>query len=236
VTADPLVLIAEVDRATDRLLTAAGSLDDAAVAGPSLLPGWTRGHVLTHLARNADSHVNLLTWARTGVETPQYASREQRDKDIEAGAGRPVAEQLADLRAAAERFAATANDLPATAWSATVRFLSGDARPAAAVVWARLREIEVHHVDLDMGYTPADWPVAFTHRLLHEIAANFADSGPAVQVYATDLDHSVALGGGGGTTVYGPGHALAAWLTGRSAGEGLTVVPDGPLPPVPKWK
>ena len=49
------------------------------MAGPSLLPGWSRGHVLTHLARNADGAVNLLTWARTGVETPQYVSQEQRE-------------------------------------------------------------------------------------------------------------------------------------------------------------
>ena len=59
-TADPLVLIAEVDRATARLLATARTLDDDAVRAPSPLPGWTRGHVLTHVARNADSR----SWRR----------------------------------------------------------------------------------------------------------------------------------------------------------------------------
>ena len=59
-TTDPLALMGEVDRATDRMLRTAATLDDAAVAAPSPLPGWTRGHVLTHLARNADGLGNLL--------------------------------------------------------------------------------------------------------------------------------------------------------------------------------
>src|SRR5947209_4673969 len=58
---------ADVHESTDRLLVSLDKLDDDAVGEPSLLPGWTRGHVLAHLARNADALVNLLTWARTGV-------------------------------------------------------------------------------------------------------------------------------------------------------------------------
>ena len=66
--------MASIAAATGRLLTVAGTLTDAEVAEPSLLPGWTRGHVLTHLARNADGLANLLRWAGTGIETPVYAS------------------------------------------------------------------------------------------------------------------------------------------------------------------
>ena len=59
--------------ATERLLTTATALSDAQMRDPSLLPGWTRGHVLTHIARNADGLVNLMRWARTGTKTPMYA-------------------------------------------------------------------------------------------------------------------------------------------------------------------
>ena len=38
---------------TDRLLGTVGSLPD--VGGPSLCEGWTRGHVITHVARNAEA-------------------------------------------------------------------------------------------------------------------------------------------------------------------------------------
>ncbi|MEU8615746.1 maleylpyruvate isomerase N-terminal domain-containing protein, partial [Actinoplanes sp. NPDC048791] len=73
-TVDPLVLMTDVDQATERLIRTAEGLEDSAMSAPSALPGWTVGHVLTHVARNADAYTNLLTWARTGVETPAYAS------------------------------------------------------------------------------------------------------------------------------------------------------------------
>src|SRR5215467_3321073 len=94
--------------ATGRLLATATALSDARAREPSRLPGWTRGHVLTHIARNADGMVNLLTWARTGTQTPMYASAESRAADIEAGAGRPAADLSADLRSSAVAFAAAA--------------------------------------------------------------------------------------------------------------------------------
>src|SRR5690606_35296050 len=137
VTADPLVLMSEVDRASDRLLETVGRLRDDDVTCPSLLPGWSRGHVLAHLARNADSLTRLLDGARAGVRARQYPSREHREAEITAGAGRGAAEQLADLRAAAERFASAVDAMPADAWAFV---LDGDPpRPAASVVWRRLR-------------------------------------------------------------------------------------------------
>src|SRR5918999_1732122 len=73
-------------------LEAVAALDDERLREPSLLPGWTRAHIVTHMARNADGLRNLLTWARTGVETPMYVG-DQRERDIEAGVRRPIAEQ-----------------------------------------------------------------------------------------------------------------------------------------------
>src|SRR4051794_12572815 len=116
-TMDPLVLLTDVDNATENLLRAAADLDPAALGRPSLLPGWTAGHVLTHLARNADAMTNLLTWARTGVETLPYASAQARDDAIAEGAGRPLREQVEDLRAAHERFADAGAAMPAEAWT-----------------------------------------------------------------------------------------------------------------------
>ncbi len=86
--------IARISEATDRLIESASALADGQLRDPSLLPGWSRGHVLTHLARNADGLSNLLIWARTGVETPQYTSRDDRDAQIEEGSGRPAASFL----------------------------------------------------------------------------------------------------------------------------------------------
>jgi maleylpyruvate isomerase len=238
VTADPLVLVPEVERATTRLVESARTLDGAGCAAASLCPGWTRGHVLTHVSRSADSLVNLLTWARTGVETPQYTSSAVRVADIEAGAGRPIDLQLADLQETATHFAAAVAEMPATAWAVPVRQSSGAEVPAASVVWMRLREVEVHHVDLDAGYGSADWPEAFTLHLLHEVATNFGDRADfAVRVRLPD-GQTIHIGQPSAepATVSGPAHAVAAWLIGRGDGTGLTVSPEGGLPPVPVWK
>ena len=153
--------MARIGEATDRLLASAAALTDASAGEPSLLPGWTRGHVLTHVARNGDGLGNLLRWARTGTETPMYASREARRADIEAGAGRSAGDLAADVQATAIAFAAEAASLPAEAWAAQVQMLVGPPMPARRVLDWRLREVEIHHVDLATGYRPADWPGEF---------------------------------------------------------------------------
>src|SRR5436305_1853009 len=101
---DPTALLAEVADATAQLLGSVERLDDEAVRGPSALPGWTRGHLLTHLARNADGLRNLLVWAATGERHEMYRDPAARDADIEAGAGRTAAELAADLRESGQRF------------------------------------------------------------------------------------------------------------------------------------
>ncbi|GAA3457084.1 maleylpyruvate isomerase family mycothiol-dependent enzyme [Dactylosporangium matsuzakiense] len=221
-TADPLALNAELERATTRLLA---TLEDLDLTRPSLCPGWTRGHVVTHLARNADAYVNLLTWARTGVRTPAYASPAARDADIEAGAGRPAEVQRADLAAAATRLATAIDALPAESWSAVVALPSGTEIPAARLVWSRLCEVELHHVDLDAAYRPSDWPEAFSRRILHDPATPRAAT-------LTTPDGTVLLAVADAPTVTGEVHALAAWLTGRSDGTDLT----GDRPDLEAWK
>ncbi|OKI75050.1 maleylpyruvate isomerase family mycothiol-dependent enzyme [Micromonospora sp. CB01531] len=235
---DPLLLTGEVADATARLLRTVAGFDAGDVAAASLLPRWTRGHVLTHLARNADGFVNLLTAARTGEAVPMYASPAARVADIEGGAARPPAAHLDDLRRSAGRFAAAVAAMPPEAWTATVQTPRGP-RVAALLVWGRLREVEVHHVDLAAGYRPADWPAAFSHRLLHEVAADLADraAAPAMVLrFPGSGCHELGIGDrAGAPTVSGAAPDLAAWLIGRTAGEVLTVTPDGPLPNPPEW-
>ncbi|MEV6771066.1 maleylpyruvate isomerase family mycothiol-dependent enzyme [Nocardia sp. NPDC051030] len=221
-----------VAAATTRLLDAVGALRDADLVDPSLLPGWTRGHVLAHLSRNADSLVNLLLWARTGIETPQYASDFLREADIEAGAPRPLREQLEDLTAASERWLALARVMPADRWQTTVRNRKGGEMPATRVVWMRLLEVEIHHVDLDVGYTPAEWSADFVGGLLPQSVAEVKPAeGSGFTVVATDTGYSGTVGTSS-TTITGTAADLAAWLIGRSPGTGLS----GELPDLSAWK
>ena len=134
--------LARLSESTDLLLATADGLTDAQAAAGSRLPGWSRGHVLTHIARNADGFRNLLAWARTGTETPMYPSEEARDRAVEAGAGRSAADLAADLRASAAAFAAAAEDLPAAAWDALVTRRSATF-PARGILSRRRSELEI---------------------------------------------------------------------------------------------
>lgn len=225
--------LAAVTAATTRLLATVDTLDDAALPEPSLLPGWTRGHVLAHLSRNADSLVNLLLWAHTGIETPQYANAALRDADIEAGAPRPLAEQRADLVESADRLLGLARALPVEKWSAEVRTRQGRTIPASRVPWMRVLEVEIHHVDLAAGYTPADWPADFVNTLLPEITASLSLSAEETfGIHAADTGFETVVGSGTpNRTVTAPAFRLLAWLTGRGKGEDL----PQPLPPLPAW-
>src|ERR1044072_8443012 len=126
-------LLPIVREATERLDLIVSGLDEHTSHQPSRLPGWSRAHVVTHLARNADALVNLLTWARTGVEHPMYASRADRDADIEEGADRLAQVLREDLRAASDRFMFAATELPPQAWKATVAARMQGPIPAANV-------------------------------------------------------------------------------------------------------
>jgi maleylpyruvate isomerase len=158
----------QIDRATERLLGTIGGLTDDDIRQASLLPGWTRGHVLTHIARTGDALCNLLRWARTGVPTPAYPSQQARDAAIETGAGRGVAELLADVTKSAGDFRSEATDMPEQAWQRMVRVLDYNEFPASQVLVRRLVEVELHHVDLDAGYGPGDWPTRFAELDLGE--------------------------------------------------------------------
>ncbi|GIF21296.1 maleylpyruvate isomerase [Actinoplanes tereljensis] len=230
-TMDPLVLLTDVDRATEALVRTASDLDPTVISQPSLLPGWTVGHVLTHVARNADAYTRLLTAARTGSPAEGYAPG-QRDADIEAGATRPLREQIADIRESHERFADAGAAMPAEAWTFPIEFLK---QPAAAVPWARLREVEVHHVDLGLSYTPADWTDAFAQRLLKELVAGL--DGPAMVLRPFGLEHTLTIGDADNPPVIGgPTKSIAAWLAGRGDVTDLTVSPDGKFPALGRWK
>src|ERR1700710_1191514 len=112
-------------RGEQHLAPALGRLVDEEFGGPSLLPGWNRRHVLAHLARNADAMINLLTWARTGTETPAYASDDARDAQIEQTAAQTPDELRADVLDGTARLADAVRQMPPHAWAAEVRARQG---------------------------------------------------------------------------------------------------------------
>jgi maleylpyruvate isomerase len=158
----------QIDHATQRLLGTARVIAEPDLRSPSLLPGWTRAHVVAHLARGADAMRYLLVGARSGQERPAYLSAEARAADIEHGAGRPAKELMDDLASSAMALRSIARSLPDAAWQFPVRILDSAQFPAAQLLTRRLLEVELHHCDLGTGYGPADWPAAFAAMELAE--------------------------------------------------------------------
>jgi maleylpyruvate isomerase len=230
--------LADVRAATERLVRYVAEVDDSRMREPSLLPGWTRAHVVTHLARNADGLVNLLTWARTGVEHPMYASSADRDADIEEGAGRLAQVLHEDLRAACDRFAVASERLSDSQWSATVTARTPAPFPAAQIPTMRLFELWVHTVDLNVGFDFEDIPADKLEGALASAVSRHQNrpDGPSVhlRVPLPDGEEGVWDLVGGGEHVHqvsGEPAEVIGWLTGRRDGAGLS----GDVPVLPAW-
>ncbi|MBE9375440.1 maleylpyruvate isomerase family mycothiol-dependent enzyme [Saccharopolyspora sp. HNM0983] len=228
---------AAVDEATRDLLDATAAMDQTSVHEPSLLPGWTRAHVLAHLSRDADARVNALTWARTGIEHPMYPSPADRDADIDNGARRDRRVLLDELEAASDRFTAAAQALPSHAWLNEVCDELLRAVPAMDVLRARLLEVRVHTIDLDCGVGFDDIPLTEAEQLLEDTVQEFGGRAdvPALIVTADFGDHERSWSLRGTTTApahaHGPPGAVLGWLLGRGASEDIA----GDAPALPFW-
>jgi maleylpyruvate isomerase len=157
-----------IDDATQRLLGRARVIAEPDLRAPSMLPGWTRAHVLAHVARSADAMRNLLVGVKSGQEREAYASPEARDTGIEHGARLKPPELMADLAGSAMAFRTIMRQLPDDAWQVQVQVLDSGPFPAGELLTRRLVEVELHHCDLGVGYGPADWPPAFAAMELAE--------------------------------------------------------------------
>ena len=158
----------QLDQATQCLLDAARVLPEPDLRAPSLLPGWSRAHVLAHVARNADAMRNLLIGARVGQQRPAYASAQAREDDIEASAAQVPRDLMNDLADSAMALRTMIRQLPAEAWSFGVQMLDSGPFPAADLLTRRLTEVELHHCDLGIGYDAAKWPASFVQAQLPE--------------------------------------------------------------------
>lgn len=198
--------VPRVVAAQERFNNRIAALVDADVRRPSLCPGWSVGHVLTHVARNADSHLRRTDAAVRGEMVDQYpGGYEGRAAEIEAGADRSAADLIADVRNTGAAVEAGWSQVPPAAWDNPTRDVGGRERPLRELLGRRWQELEVHLIDLDIGPTYRDWPDAFVTVWL-----------PRLRVYVG----SVA------DTVSGlDDREQLAWLYGRLSRSDLPAVP-----------
>ncbi|MBK8460327.1 MAG: maleylpyruvate isomerase family mycothiol-dependent enzyme [Micropruina sp.] len=203
--------------ATQRLLGDTIRITDQEWREPSLLPGWSRAHVATHVARNADALRQLVQHVSEGIEAPLYAATD-RFADIESGAERTGLELQIDLDTTAGELNAAFDTL--ADWELPVT-VGPRVTTLAELPVIRLHEVVMHHVDLDCGFTPSDLdPVPA--RWLLEWALQRRRDEPGLESVHVESHSGVQgqLGSGAPTLhVTGPDNALWGWVTGRRGPE-----------------
>ncbi len=216
--------VERIDAATVKLLASVASLDDVAAAGPSLLPDWDRSMVVTHLAANADGTRRALEAAARGEVGEVYpGGRPARNAEIEAGRAIPAHRLEQRLRRACEQLAAALAQATDAAWEAGAVHPSGEVRIGPGLVVGRLREVEIHHVDLDYGYGPRDWPFGWVLEEMDRVMIDLPSRLPgdvAVVLTASDAGQRWVAGSGDAVEIMGTTSDLFAWLTGRAPGVG----------------
>jgi maleylpyruvate isomerase len=206
----PETAIAHVRRAHDRLLRAIDSLSDEDMRGSTALPGWTVGHVLTHVARNADSHVRRTEAALSGQIVEQYdGSYVGRDLAIQAGSVRPAPEIIDDVHGSTRAVDETWRALRVDAWTRRSRDVNGRERPLFELPSRRWQEVEVHLVDINVGVSHRDWPPEFILEWLPRTRERMWSQLP-LEASRVSWDH--------------PADELA-WLYGRFSRVGLAPPP-----------
>lgn len=241
---------------TEHLLAVVEGIPDAGLTAPSALPGWSRAHVVAHVARNAEALVRLATWARTGVETPMYPSPEARAAEIEETSGRPPEVLRSELASTARELDEALDALTPEQWKATIRSAQGREIPATEIPFLRIREVWIHAADLGTGASLADLPAGVVDLLLDDVTATLSgrEGCPTLLLAPTDRERVWQLGDPGvspAPVASGPGESIPAesaplgqmettkapaldivgWLTGRAP---ASVLPGTP-PELPRW-
>lgn len=213
-------------------------LSDDALRAPSLLPDWTRAHVIAHVSYNAHAIARLMKWANTGNETPMYSSWEARNAEIEHGAAL-APKDLRDLyQDSAAQLDAAWRDTPPDAWEHQVKTAQGRTVPASETVWMRTREIWIHTVDLDNGATFDQLPANVLKRLLQEITGAWQSRGDGKDLLLKASDASSVLEFGDLSSdnpevISGTLADVTAFATGRST-MGITSSKQQ-SPTAPRW-
>ena len=221
------------------LLATAAGLDEAALAAPSVLPGWNRAFVVAHVEGVARAMTRQLEYAARGETVEFYDDGfDGRNRDIERRAQRPADEQLESLTDAVSAAVTAFAGLAGSEWDAGIAYRNGTVRDGALALW---RELVIHASDLGLGRSSLDWDNTFCHYLFGFLTARVPD-GTALKLQPLGEQPRTLSNGSSApartVVVTGLMQDIAAWLAGRKPLGGLnaTAAADGvDLPELLPW-
>jgi maleylpyruvate isomerase len=217
--------------AASRLEVSVAQFDDDALAAPSALPGWTRGHVVAHLILNGEGFVAMTEAALEGRRRELYPGGvAERNGDIERDAAQPASEAGTRLRDVNRRLHELWDGLDPAGWRRPVAYKDGT---IATTLAARWREVQMHHTDLEAGYPASAWSARFSEHAVDFLLPRLPAEADA-ELVATDTGRVWQHGTGHGLGLRGAAWQLAAWISGRGTADPLEVT-GGPVPELGPW-
>jgi len=215
-----------------RLRAAAGRMTERDARAASLLPGWTRGHLLTHLADVATAFARQADNARRGEVREVYAGgREGRNSSIEAGSGLPIEDLRARLEQGLSALETAWAQLTPADWQQPCGHRDQPLTGTAAAWW---RESELHLVDLDVGYQAQDWSPQLSAHVIDFLLPRLPENSTVV-LEPNDTSNRWEHGHGPTVNLTAPLHILAAWISGRPDTDLPTVEHGAQLPELGNW-
>lgn len=211
-------------------------IDNADFDEDTNLAGWTRSHIVAHVAYNAIALCNLMHWANTGEKTPMYSSPQARNEEIAYGATL-LPDAIRNLHDhTLVRLDVAWRDASDEAWNAEVKTAQGRTVPASETLWMRTREVWLHAVDLGVNADFSDIPEVILATLLPEIAGKWrgAGLGEGLVLVTTGSGERIEVSPGENTVeIHGSLAGLTRWAAGR--GDRGVTSPQGEVPAPPRW-
>jgi maleylpyruvate isomerase len=243
-TSDRVQAVAQLGEASARLVRTVDGFHGDDWTTSSLLPGWARAQVVAHLALNAEGIARALRGvvADDGDPPAMYDSDDRRDSDIAELAAADSAQIRGRLLAGIAELDRAVAAVPDDRWDVRIERTPGGRQiRAGSFPGMRLRELEIHHVDLAASYTTADWSPAFAEHLLDAMVkrGGLTDRAAAFELRPVDSARTWLIGAGEAEypvpVVVGPAADLGWWLTGRRPASGSLTCSQGELPSIEGW-
>ncbi len=213
-------LLANLDAATQILLTKTAALSEDDIRSSSALPGWTRGHVLAHVSGVANAMARQCEYAARGEKIEFYdGGQEGRTHSIEVAAGNTDAEHLAALEGGLERVLTDLRGLDDAGWQLPISYRNGVVYDGGLALW---RELVIHLSDLEVGRGPETWSREFCSYLCGFLQAR-VPAGLRLKLQPLGLPAVTLVNGdssGSSVSVSGMLTDIAAWLAGRTPSLG----------------
>ncbi|GAA1498560.1 maleylpyruvate isomerase family mycothiol-dependent enzyme [Paeniglutamicibacter kerguelensis] len=189
------------------------TMDPAAAAEPSALPGWKRTQLLAHIDGFSRAATRQLDTA--GAERPfeMYdGGMDRRHEAIELTALMRPDALLARTADALDALEASIRGISPAEWSLPTGFRDGGS--VEDLFYAIWRELVIHTSDLALANSVADWDPDFCAHLFDALEGRVPDSRRYIlQPHGAQR---IVLGTGDDATVLsGTAFDLAAWLAGR---------------------